>query len=113
MGISRDLPLDKKGGILIVQFGVFRYFKGGVPPPAAAKSAADARQLPSNESTGLFGSNKPIYLDHPSYQGCYKDRKPVRDLPKRYTRFDTTPESCIMECKYQNYKFAGKKLFLY
>lgn len=32
---------------------------------------------------------------------------PVRDLPKRFTRFDTTPEACISECKYQNYKFAG------
>ena len=41
------------------------------------------------------------------YQGCYKDRMPVRDLPKRFTRFDTTPEACISECRYQNYKFAG------
>ncbi|XP_057316900.1 uncharacterized protein LOC130657922 isoform X8 [Hydractinia symbiolongicarpus] len=50
---------------------------------------------------------KPVDTTHHSYQGCYKDRKPIRDLPKRFNRFDTTPEACISECKYQNYKFAG------
>lgn len=42
------------------------------------------------------------------YQGCFSDLKaPTRDLPKRFTRYDTTPENCVQECKYQNYKFAG------
>ena len=41
------------------------------------------------------------------YQGCYLDRKPLRDLPRRFTRYSLTPEICLNECKYQNYKFAG------
>ena len=41
------------------------------------------------------------------YQGCYKDRKPGRDLPRRFTRYAMTPEVCLRECKYQGYNFAG------
>ncbi|XP_065660774.1 uncharacterized protein LOC100198865 isoform X4 [Hydra vulgaris] len=41
------------------------------------------------------------------YQGCFKDRRPNRDLPKRFTRYETTPEACINECQYQGFKFAG------
>jgi WSC domain. len=33
--------------------------------------------------------------------------RPLRDLPKRFTRYATTPETCVRECQYQNYKFAG------
>lgn len=33
--------------------------------------------------------------------------RPLRDLPKRFTRYATTPETCVRECAYQNYKFAG------
>lgn len=48
-----------------------------------------------------------IYTDSAYYQGCFKDMRPLRDLPKRYTRYRTTPENCVRECAYQNYKFAG------
>ncbi|XP_066934660.1 microtubule-associated protein futsch-like isoform X2 [Clytia hemisphaerica] len=50
---------------------------------------------------------KRIDTSSPYYQGCFKDMRPLRDLPKRFTRYRTTPETCVRECAYQNYKFAG------
>ncbi len=43
----------------------------------------------------------------PAYQGCYKDRKPHRDMKKHFSKFEMTPEWCLHTCKKEGYRFAG------
>lgn len=42
-----------------------------------------------------------------SYVGCFKDRKPSRDLPKQFTKYEMTPEWCVGKCKLAGYNYAG------
>ncbi|XP_020619537.1 protein transport protein SEC31-like [Orbicella faveolata] len=42
-----------------------------------------------------------------SYQGCFRDKKPGRDLPKQFTKYEMTPEWCVGKCKLAGYSYAG------
>lgn len=42
-----------------------------------------------------------------AYQGCFRDRKPGRDLPKQFTKYEMTPEWCVGKCKLAGYSYAG------
>lgn len=42
-----------------------------------------------------------------TYVGCFRDRKPGRDLPKQFTKYEMTPEWCVGKCKLAGYSFAG------
>lgn len=42
-----------------------------------------------------------------AYLGCFRDRKPNRDLPKQFTKYEMTPEWCVGKCKLAGYKYAG------
>jgi len=42
-----------------------------------------------------------------SYLGCFKDRKPGRDLPRQFTKYEMTPEWCVGKCNLAGYRYAG------
>jgi len=42
-----------------------------------------------------------------AYQGCFRDKKPGRDLPKQFTKYEMTPEWCVGKCKLAGYSYAG------
>lgn len=42
-----------------------------------------------------------------SYVGCFRDRKPGRDLPKQFTKYEMTPEWCVGKCKLAGFSYAG------
>ena len=39
--------------------------------------------------------------------GCFRDRKPGRDLPKQFTKYEMTPEWCVGKCKLAGFSYAG------
>ena len=53
------------------------------------------------------GANLPLTEKHAAYQGCFKDRKPHRDMKKHFSKFEMTPEWCLHTCKKEGYRFAG------
>lgn len=42
-----------------------------------------------------------------TYVGCFRDRKPGRDLPRQFTKYEMTPEWCVGKCKLAGFNYAG------
>lgn len=69
--------------------------------------ATEFAQFADQVDRELTGENLPLNERHEAYQGCFKDKKPNRDMKKHFSKFEMTPEWCLHTCKKEGYRFAG------